>query len=406
MSDSHGNPPPADTWFTIEATDGAARAGLMRLTRGHVHTPAFMPVGTQAAVKALDARDLDELGAEIVLANTYHLMLRPGAEQIERRGGVSRFMGWNRPILTDSGGFQIYSLARNRSLDSDGVVFRSHLDGREHRLTPESAIALQAQFRSDIVMALDVCAGFTTSDDEQVQAADLTHAWLPRNIAAFEAVQLDSHSQQSKLFGISQGGFNEVRRRRSAQVIAASGVDGCAIGGLSVGEPKLTMAAMLGASIAELPADRPRYLMGVGSPEDLWNGVAAGVDMFDCVLPTRVARHGAIFTRAGRVNLRASRHRERDEAVDPGCDCYTCRTTSAAYLHHLFRVGELSAYRLASIHNLSFIFRQMDEMRCAVLEQTFDARRRAFLDGYQAVDEDRRVEQRDRFRQTSGTRRT
>lgn len=383
-------------WFTIDAADGAARAGVMRLPRGQVQTPVFMPVGTQAAVKALDNHDLAELGAAIVLANTYHLMLRPGGDALERLGGVSRFMGWNRPVLTDSGGFQVYSLARIRKLNEQGVTFRSHLDGREHLLTPESAIHLQRQFDSDIVMALDVCAGYAASATEQAQAADLTHQWLPRNIQTFRDCRTSSHQYPSRLFGISQGGFNEAARRASAAFVAASSVDGCAIGGLSVGEPKDVMARMLAASIGELPAERPRYLMGVGSPEDLWNGVAAGVDMFDCVLPTRVARHGAAFTPSGRVNLRASAFRQLDQPIDHTCDCLTCRTTSAAYLHHLFRVGELSAYRLASIHNLRFITRQMEAMRAAIVEGSFESRRNEFLSRYQPVDPSKSVRQRDR----------
>lgn len=381
-------------WFTIDAADGAARAGLMRLPRGQVRTPVFMPVGTQAAVKALDNHDLAELGAAIVLANTYHLMLRPGGDALEQLGGVSRFMGWNQPVLTDSGGFQVYSLARIRKLNEQGVTFRSHLDGREHVLTPESAIHLQRQFDSDIVMALDVCAGYAASAKEQAQAANLTHQWLPRNIQAFRDSRSSSHQHPSRLFGISQGGFNEAARRASAAFIAASSVDGCAIGGLSVGEPKDVMARMLAASIGELPAERPRYLMGVGSPEDLWNGVAAGVDMFDCVLPTRVARHGAAFTPSGRVNLRASAFRQLDQPIDHTCDCLTCRTTSVAYLHHLFRVGELSAYRLASIHNLRFIIRQMEVMRAAIVEGSFESRRNEFLSRYQPVDPSKAVDKR------------
>jgi queuine tRNA-ribosyltransferase len=383
-------------WFTIEAIDGSARAGVMRLARGTVQTPVFMPVGTQASVKALDNRDLNELGATIVLANTYHLMLRPGGDYLERAGGVSPFMGWNRPVLTDSGGYQVYSLARIRKLNEQGVVFRSHLDGREHLLTPESAMRLQRQFGSDIAMALDVCAGYASTDTEQLRAADLTHAWLPRNIATFQPQLGDSMQFPSRLFGICQGGFNERRRRESAVIIADSAVDGCAIGGLSVGEPKDEMAHMLAASISALPSKRPRYLMGVGSPEDLWNGVAAGVDMFDCVLPTRVARHGAIFTPTGRVNVRAAAFRELDQPLDDACDCLTCRTTSLAYLHHLFRVGELSAYRLATIHNLRFVTRQMEVMRGAILDGSFEQHRQEFLSCYQVANSRSSGEQRQR----------
>ena len=389
----------ATAWFRVIAADGTARAGEMHLASGSVSTPVFMPVGTQAAVKALDADDLKTLDAEIILANTYHLMLRPGGDLIERRGGVGSFMNWNRPILTDSGGFQVFSLARNRRLSLDGVTFHSHLDGREHLLTPESAIQLQRQFKSDIVMALDVCAGFGVPESEQADAFTLTHRWLPRAIDAFLSGSQDLNDPlRSRLFGISQGGFSTDRRRASAREIASSSVDGCAIGGLSVGEPKDVLSEMLAASIGELPVDRPRYLMGVGSPEDLWNCVALGVDMFDCVLPTRAARHGGIYTTAGRVNVRSSAFRERDDPIDATCDCYTCRTTSAAYLHHLFRTRELSAFRLASIHNLRFVIRQTEQMRAAIRAGTFAAARREFLEGYQAVDEQVREAQRGKYR--------
>ena len=391
----------ATAWFRVSATDGTARSAEMRLPSGSVTTPVFMPVGTQAAVKALDAEDLERLGAEIILANTYHLMLRPGGELIDRRGGVGRFMNWNRPILTDSGGFQVFSLARNRRLSIDGVTFRSHLDGREYLLTPASATQLQRKFRSDIVMALDVCAGFGVSESEQAEAAALTHRWLPQVIDAFARGGSDVKDPiRSRLFGISQGGFSTDRRRTSAREIAESEVDGCAIGGLSVGEPKDVLAEMLAASIGELPVDRPRYLMGVGSPEDLWNCVALGVDMFDCVLPTRAARHGGLYTAAGRINVRASMYRERDDPIDASCDCYTCRTTSAAYLHHLFRTRELNAYRLASIHNLRFVIRQTELMRAAIQAGTFAAARRDFLEGYRAVDAQVREAQRGKYRRT------
>lgn len=391
----------------MDAIDGAARVGQMRLPHGQVQTPAFMPVGTQAAVKALDTRDLEELRAEIVLANTYHLMLRPGGDLIARYGGVGHFMNWNRPILTDSGGFQVYSLARNRRLTKDGVIFHSHLDGREHCLTPEDAIGLQRQFGSDIVMALDVCAGFGVSELEQAEAAQLTHQWLPRVIDAFVGSGPAAEDPvRPRLFGICQGGFDRARRRASARVIANSAVDGCAIGGLSVGEPKAVLLEMLAASIDALPAGRPRYLMGVGSPEDLWNSVALGVDMFDCVLPTRAARHGGLYTPQGRINIRASAHRERDEPVEASCDCYTCQTVSAAYLHHLFRTGELSAFRLASIHNVRFIVRQTELMRAAILAGTFAHAHRTFLDAYQVVNERVREAQRGKFRQASEARRS
>jgi queuine tRNA-ribosyltransferase len=391
--------------FSVTATDGSARTGILRLPRGVVSTPVFMPVGTQASVKALDPADLVQTGSQIILANTYHLMLRPGADLIQELGGVSHFMRWERPVLTDSGGFQVFSLAANRTLTNDGITFRSHLDGSLHELTPEKAMTLQWQFGSDITMALDVLAGFGASPAEQVNAMKMTHDWLPRNIRRFRELH-ESGPSSGLLFGICQGGFDTGRRSESAAYIASTAVDGCAIGGLSVGEPKETMAEMLDASIEALPADRPRYLMGVGSPEDLWNGVAAGVDMFDCVLPTRVARRGAVYTPHGRVDVAAARFRTLDEPVDPTCDCYTCVTFSGAYLHHLFRSKELLAYRLASIHNVRFLHRQIEAMRDAVVEGRFEACHRAFLADYRPANQEIAAEQRARYRSTSALRRS
>jgi queuine tRNA-ribosyltransferase len=388
----------SDNPFSLEATSDRARAGKLRLPRGEVLTPVFMPVGTQATVKSLDPADLRDIGAQIVLANTYHLMLRPGADLLERLGGVSHFMRWDGPLLTDSGGFQVFSLAANRRLADAGVIFHSHLDGSRHELSPERAMQLQVQFGSDISMALDVCVGYGATEREQIDAMRLTHDWLPRNIAAFEELQA-SQEHRGLLFGICQGGFDTERRRQSSRFLADMDVAGSAIGGLSVGEPKEVMAEMLDASVASLPAEKPRYLMGVGSPEDLWNGVAAGIDMFDCVLPTRVARRGALYLPGGRVSITATRFRERDVQIDPACDCYTCRTFSVAYLNHLFRAKELLAYRLASIHNLRFIQRQMEAMRTAILAGTFEDARREFLAGYRSADQQVAAEQRAKYRQ-------
>jgi queuine tRNA-ribosyltransferase len=380
--------------FTIEAVDSRARVGKLKLRNGLVSTPAFMPVGTQAAVKALDPADIRCTGTEVILANTYHLMLRPGGDAISALGGVSHFMRWDGPVLTDSGGFQVFSLARSRTVSSQGVTFRSHIDGSSHHLTPERSIELQHQFGSDVSMALDVLAGYGATASEQVEATRLTHSWLPRNIEAFNRTNDDP---MRLLFGICQGGFEPSKRTESAFTIAEANVGGCAIGGLSVGEPKDIMCEMLDASIRVLPFDRPRYLMGVGSPEDLWNCVSAGVDMFDCVLPSRVARHGALFTTTGRVNINSTNYRLADDPVDADCDCTTCRGFSAAYVHHLFRTKELLAYRLATIHNLRFIQRQMSRMRDAIRSGTFDDERRAFLSGYQPADQSRAAEQRRRF---------
>lgn len=380
--------------FVVQSRDGAARSGLLTLPGGTVRTPAFMPVGTQAAVKALAPADVKSTGADIILANTYHLMLRPGSDLIERLGGVARFMAWDGPILTDSGGFQVFSLAQRRRLADDSVIFRSHIDGSEHKLRPEDAIHIQRELGADISMALDVCTGFDATEEEQRRALQLTEAWLPLNISAFEKRVDVSREIRPLLFGICQGGFDAARRRSSAAFLNDSPVDGLAIGGLSVGEPKDVMHEMLDASISQFADSRPRYLMGVGSPEDLWNAVALGVDMFDCVLPTRVARHGGLYTSDGRVNIRSARYREVKDPVDPECDCYCCRTFSAAYVHHLFRAGELLAYRLASIHNLRFIGRQMERMRTSIAAGMFQDARREFLNRYVPVDQQVRQEQR------------
>jgi queuine tRNA-ribosyltransferase len=384
--------------FQITATDGPARSGRLDLMRGQVRTPAFMPVGTQASVKSLDPADLDRIGTDIILANTYHLMLRPGADLVESMGGVSRFMSWNRPVLTDSGGFQVFSLAQRRELGEEGVRFRSHIDGSVHKLSPERAIQLQRQFDSDIVMALDVCVGFDTDANGQREAMELTHRWLPRNVEAFDSQTNRQSATRPLLFGIAQGGFNAEHRAFSAAVVASSAVDGCAIGGLSVGEPKDVMADMLASSISGLPADRPRYLMGVGSPEDLWNAVSAGVDMFDCVLPTRVARRGALFTPDGRINVTNSMYATHEIPVDAMCDCYMCSTFSTSYIHHLFRSKELLGFRLASIHNLRFLMRQMEVMRAAISFGTFESQRKDFLERYQPSDQIVARQQRELYR--------
>lgn len=372
--------------FTLDATSGSARAGTLRLARGVVQTPVFMPVGTQATVKSLDRDDLRTIGASIVLANTYHLMLRPGADTIERLGGVSHFMRWEGPVLTDSGGFQVFSLAGQRRITDDGVIFRSHLDGSAHELTPERAVELQVQFGSDVIMALDVCSGFDATEQEQRDAARLTHAWLPRNLARMQRAR-EERDSPALLFGIAQGGFNAAERTASAQVIAETAIDGYAIGGLSVGEPKPVMAEMLDASVRGLPTDKPRYLMGVGSPEDLWNGVAQGVDMFDCVHPTRVARRGALFTPDGRIDITAARHREADAPIVDGCRCLACTVYGRAYLHHLFRARETLSYRLASLHNLTFMQDLMTTIRASVIDDTFAAARAAFLARYQPANQ-------------------
>ena len=369
----------------------APRAGVLATARGTVPTPAFMPVGTLAAVKALTPADVAAAGARIVLVNAWHLSLRPGHRLIESLGGVHRFMRWDGPILSDSGGFQVFSLARLVRVDDAGVRFRSHLDGSEHAWTPELAIAAQRALGVDVAMPLDHVPPADAPAADQRAAADRTLRWYERSRAA-----LGEGADAPALFAIVQGGTDADLRRRHARALAALDAPGYAIGGLSVGEGKVEMHAALAAACAELPADRPRYLMGVGSPEDLVHAVVRGVDLFDCVLPTRLGRTGALFSDDGRINVRAARHRERDGPFVAGCDCPMCAGYSAAYVHHLFRNRELLGYRLASIHNLRYLLRLCERMRSAILTGTFDAFAADFHARYRPVDEAIRAEQRAR----------
>jgi queuine tRNA-ribosyltransferase len=365
------------------------RAGLLRTPHGDVPTPVFMPVGTQATVKTLTPAELRAAGARIILGNSYHLYLRPGAERIAAFGGLHRFMAWDGPILTDSGGFQVFSLGGLRTVTDDGVAFRSHLDGSLHKLTPESVVAVEQALGADIIMAFDECPPGNADRADAAAATERTHRWATRCAAA--------QTSAAALFPICQGGMFADLRRESARFIAALDLPGCAIGGLSVGESKALTWPMLEASVAELPAHKPRYLMGVGSPEDLIEGMRRGVDMFDCVLPTRLARNGALFTPDGRVNLTAARFAAQDAPLDPSCDCATCATFSAGYLHHLFRCGELLAHRLASIHNLRFLLRLMEQAREAISAGRFDSFAGDFLARYRPTDESVRLEQRRRY---------
>jgi queuine tRNA-ribosyltransferase len=371
--------------FRLLAEDGrsAARKGELTLPHGVVQTPAFMPVGTQATVKTLTPDEVRATGARIVLANTYHLMLRPGLDTLRRAGGLHRFMGWDGPILTDSGGFQVFSLAHHAKVREEGVTFRSHIDGDPHTLTPERAMDLQVGFGADIVMALDHVLGLPAEREAIRAATERSHRWLLRCIAAHRA--LGGADRGSFLFGICQGGLEPDLRRDSARFVAAADVAGCAVGGLSVGEPKPQMAAMLEAVEPELPRHKPRYLMGVGSPEDLWMGVERGIDLFDCVLPTRLARNAALFTPGGRVNIEARAWAEHHQPLDPTCDCLACSRFTAAYLHHLFRANETLGLRLASIHNLRFLAREMEAIRAALEAGTFGAARAAFAARYRPV---------------------
>ncbi len=375
--------------FTIEqaCTATPARAGVLHTPHGPVPTPVFMPVGTQATVKTLDPRDLRAVGARLVLANTYHLYLRPGADVIAALGGLHRFMAWDGPILTDSGGFQVFSLADRRRIDDDGVTFRSHIDGSEHRFTPASAMRTQELLGADIIMAFDDCAPYPCAYDEARRAMMRTHRWAEACLAA-------KTRPDQALFGIVQGSFYEDLRRQSARFIAALDTPGLAIGGLSVGEPKEVMWQMLAVTVAELPAAKPRYFMGLGSPEDLVEGVAHGLDMFDCVLPTRIARNGALLTWTGRLNIRNAQYERDPRPIEEGCDCDTCQRFSRAYLRHLFKAGEVLGLRLATIHNVRFLVRLMARIRAAILAGEFATFRQTFLAAYQPADAEARAHNR------------
>ena len=349
--------------FTIDATDGAARTGVIATPRGEIRTPAFMPVGTAGTVKAMFPEDVRATGADIILGNTYHLMLRPGAERIERLGGLRAFMNWPGPILTDSGGFQVMSLAKLRTVGADGVTFRSHLDGSAHVLTPERAVAIQHALGSTITMVLDECVRLPAERDAIQRSLALTHAWAARCKQAF--TPRPGHG----LFGIVQGGTDEGLRSESAAALTAIGFDGYAIGGLAVGEPQAEMFRVIEATAPLLPADRPRYLMGVGKPADLVGAVLRGIDMFDCVLPTRSGRTGQAFTWSGTLNLRNARHADDPAPLDAACACPTCRGYGRAYLHHLVKSGEILGAMLLTWHNLHHYQMIMAGLRRAIRER-------------------------------------
>jgi queuine tRNA-ribosyltransferase len=350
--------------LAVHAVDGAARTGVVQLARGSYRTPCFMPVGTRAAVKYLSAADYERLGAEIVLANTYHLMLRPGADTVSALGGVGAFAGWSGLTLTDSGGFQVFSLEPD--VDDDGVTFRSTYDGSLHRLTPEGAVAIQELLGADIQMALDVCPPLPSPPAVVRAAMDRTLDWAKRARAAH-------HRDAQSLFGIVQGGVDVAWRAESARLTASLDFDGYGIGGLSVGEPRAQMLPALAAALGELPADQPRYLMGVGDPASVVEAVALGVDQFDCVMQTRLGRHGTALTSTGKVHLRNARHARSTDPLDPACACEVCGRHSRAYLRHLFLVGEPTASRLVSLHNLAWTFALFERMRSAIAGGTFAA---------------------------------
>ena len=362
--------------FSIAATDGKARTGAIRMGRGEIRTPAFMPVGTAATVKAMKPADVRATGADIILGNTYHLMLRPGAERIARLGGLHAFMGWERPILTDSGGYQVMSLSELSKLTEVGVTFKSHLDGSRHMLSPERSMEVQTLLGSDIVMCFDQLIKTTESRDAQVQAMERSMRWARRSREAFDAL-----GNEGALFGIQQGGLDEALRRASADALIEIGFDGYAVGGLAVGEGQEAMFACLDFAPGQLPADRPRYLMGVGKPDDIVGAVVRGIDMFDCVLPTRSGRTGQAFTWDGPINIRNAKYAEDRSPLDP--DSPTA-AWSKAYLHHLVRAGEILGAMLMTEHNLWFYQRLMSELRDAIAEQRLTGWADSFRARYKA----------------------
>ena len=364
-----------------------ARVGVIHTPHGQIPTPVFAPVGTQATVKAVSPRELRELGASLILANTYHLYLRPGPDTVADLGGLHGFMGWDGPIMTDSGGFQVFSLAHLRSVDMTGVTFRSHLDGAEHLFTPEKVVVIQEKLGADIILCLDECPE-PLDYDYNVQALERTHHWAERCRAA--------HTRRDQaLFGIVQGGAFADLRRQSAEFITALDFPGYSIGGLSVGEPKEVMHEMLEVTVPLLPQDKPRHLLGVGSPEDIFEGVARGIDIFDCVLPTRIARNGALFVRTGRLNIRNARYADDPAPIEEGCDCYTCRNFSRAYLRHLIMAREILGLRLATLHNLHFMLNLVREIREAILAGTFAALKKEFLANYEIIPHEARQRNRE-----------
>ena len=357
--------------FVITATDGLARTGFLHSGHGVIPTPIFMPVGTVGSVKAIAPDDLYALDAKIILGNTYHLYLRPGDGLVAQQGGLHRFAAWNRPILTDSGGFQAFSLSELRKISEDGVMFRSHLDGSKHLFTPEKVISIQRNLGSDIMMVLDECVPYGTSHAYTTKSIALTTRWALRAREAFPARMTRDNEAYNLLFAITQGGFFPDLRTASVEDLAQHDFDGFAIGGLSVGEPKGEMYDLLAHTAPKLPYDKPRYLMGVGTPLDILTGIASGVDMFDCVLPTRNARNGTLYTSLGKINIKRREFAEDNGPLDPACTCYTCKTFSRAYLRHLYVAKELLSFRLNSLHNLTYFLNLVARAREAIHQGTF-----------------------------------
>jgi queuine tRNA-ribosyltransferase len=368
--------------FRVHATDGAARAGTIRIERGDIRTPAFMPVGTAATVKAMKPADVERAGADIILGNTYHLMLRPGAERVARLGGLHEFMGWERPILTDSGGYQVMSLSELTKRSEEGVAFASHLDGTRHLITPERSIEIQRLLGSNIVMAFDELVPTTSTREVQAAAMERSMRWAKRSRDAFDGG--GAHAEHNAIFGIQQGALDEGLRRASADALVDIGFDGYAIGGLAVGEGQAAMFGCLDYAPAQLPVDKPRYLMGVGKPDDIVGAVERGIDMFDCVMPTRSGRTGQAFTRDGPINIRNARFNEDQASLDPDCGCAVCATWTRAYLHHLVRSGEILGAMLMTEHNIAFYEALMADLRAAIAQGVLATFANAFRARYGA----------------------
>ena len=362
--------------FEVLTTDGAARRGRLELPHGNIETPVFMPCGTYGSVKGMTPKDIKEVGTQMLLGNTFHLMLRPGDERIRKFGGLHEFMQWPGPILTDSGGFQVFSLGELRKLNEEGVVFRSPVNGDKVKLTPESSIAVQRNLGSDVVMVLDECTAHPATHKQAADSMNLSMRWAQRSRAAFDESSSNYINPGANLFGIVQGGMYDDLRRESLAALEEIGFDGYAIGGLSVGESKEDMNSVMDALLPHMPQDKPRYLMGVGTPHDLVRGVALGVDMFDCVMPTRNGRNGYLFTSRGLLKIRNAVHRDADSPVDENCACYTCSNFSRGYLHHLDRCGEMLGAMLMTQHNLHFYHDLMAGLRASIETGTF----RTFVD--------------------------
>jgi queuine tRNA-ribosyltransferase len=366
--------------YNIAATDGAARAGTITMKRGEIRTPAFMPVGTAATVKAMRPEEVRASGADIILGNTYHLMLRPGAERVAKLGGLHKFMGWERPILTDSGGYQVMSLSELTKVTEEGVSFASHLDGSRHMLSPERSIEVQRLLESDIVMQFDQLVPTTSTRDQQSEAMERSVRWAKRSREEFD--RGGEHAERAALFGIQQGALDEPLRQRSADALIDIGFDGYAVGGLAVGEGHEAMLGCLDFAVDMLAADKPRYLMGVGKPDDIVEAVVRGIDMFDCVLPTRSGRTGQAFTADGPLNMRNARFAEDADPIEPGCPCSACTSFERAYVHHLVKSGEILGAMLMTQHNLWFYQRMMQALRDAIAAQRLQAFAGEFLQRY------------------------